>query len=491
MKKGILPLPELFSRASLDLFSLFSGFLVVLFLWGIVPAQDGLFAKDPPIRPWAENNWYWSYHGKPVILMGGSDDDNLFQWRKEDLIPQLDRIAAAGGNVARNTMSDRKDKGFEVSTYRLLKNGKYDLNQWNKEYWKRFERLLRESRKRGIIVQIEVWDRFDYSDIRGLKHWERSPYNPKNNINYTYEASGFAERYPEHPGANKQPFFFTTPRQRNNKVVLPYQQAYVNKLLKISLKYDNVLYCMDNETSGDEEWARYWATYIKQKAAEKGREVYVTEMWDDWNLRGAQHRRTFDHPGTYDFVDVSQNTHLSGDKNWNNFLYVRQYLVPHPRPINTTKIYGSDKGHYGTAQEAVERFWCHLLAGGASVRFHRPPTGLGIDDQAAACLQAARKAGSLAPFQTLHPANELLGDRQEEEVYLAADPGRAYMVYFPKGGEVTLDLSAMPGKLKVYWINIDSGAWDVIGGLDGGGKRVLRPPSRGNRVAVILADPGR
>ena len=69
-------------------------------------------SEKPPLQPWPENPWYWSWQGKPVLLVGGSDDDNLFQWPEADLIRQLDRLAAAGGNVIRNTMSDRRDKGF-------------------------------------------------------------------------------------------------------------------------------------------------------------------------------------------------------------------------------------------------------------------------------------------------------------------------------------------------------------------------------------------
>ena len=64
------------------------------------------------IGPWNENPWYWSHKDTPVLLLGGSDDDNLFQWPRQELVKQLDRIVAAGGNVIRNTMSDRKDQGF-------------------------------------------------------------------------------------------------------------------------------------------------------------------------------------------------------------------------------------------------------------------------------------------------------------------------------------------------------------------------------------------
>ena len=109
------------------------------------------------LAPSVENPWYWSYQGETVLLLGGSDDDNLFQWPEQELVSQLNRLQAAGGNVIRNTMSDRNDKGFEVYPFKQLDSGKYDLNQWNEEYWTRFERLLRETSGRNIVVQIEIW----------------------------------------------------------------------------------------------------------------------------------------------------------------------------------------------------------------------------------------------------------------------------------------------------------------------------------------------
>ncbi len=158
-------------------------------------------AADNPnrIQPWSTNPWYWQFKGQPVLLIGGSKDDNLFQI--PDLKEHLDTIHATGGNYIRNTMSDRNDKGFEVYPFLRLPDGRYDLERWNGEYWGRFENMLRWTAERDIIVQIEIWDRFDYS----TRNWGPHPYNPKNNINYTYEQSGFAEHYPDHPGQNKQP----------------------------------------------------------------------------------------------------------------------------------------------------------------------------------------------------------------------------------------------------------------------------------------------
>jgi predicted SnoaL-like aldol condensation-catalyzing enzyme len=456
-----------------------------LLLW--LAGSSAASAAEPVLKPWSENPWYWSYRGEPVLLLGGSDDDNLFQWPEDQLVAQLDRLAEAGGNVIRNTMSDRQDKGFETYPYRQRRDGKYNLDLPDEDYWGRFEQMLRETSKRDIIVQIEVWDRFDYTDSRGAGHWQRHPYNPANNVNYTYEESGFAREYPDHPGANKQPFFFTTPGQQNNKVVLPYQQQFVRKLLEHSLKYDHVLYCIDNETKGEEEWGRYWAQFIKEEAAKQDRVVQVTEMWDDWDLTAERHKRTFDHPELYDYVDVSQNNHNKGQKHWDNFLHVRKYLAEKPRPMNTTKTYGADGNKFGHSdQDAIERFWRHLLAGAASIRFHRPDSGLGLNDKAVACLRAARKLESKIPLWTVKPFDQLLSNRDANEAYVATDGKSAFAAYFPDGGEVELDLSGSDRSLTAHWIDIDSGEWGPTREISGGATTSLSPPDDGNWAAAIV-----
>jgi len=48
------------------------------------------------IRPWTEDARYWQYRGAPVLLVGGSREDNLFQI--PDLQEQLDLLASVGGN---------------------------------------------------------------------------------------------------------------------------------------------------------------------------------------------------------------------------------------------------------------------------------------------------------------------------------------------------------------------------------------------------------
>jgi hypothetical protein len=369
-----------------------------------------------------------------------------------------------------------------VYPFKQLLDGTYDLDQWNDEYWRRFENLLRWTAERDIIVQIEVWDRFDYS----TKNWEPHPYNPKNNVNYTYAQSGFAEHYPDHPGRNKQPFFFTTPKQRNNTVVLKYQQRFVEKMLSYSLRHDHVLYCMDNETSAQEAWGAYWADFIKQRAKQAGKQVCVTEMWDAWDLKADEHRRTFDHPERYDFCDVSQNNQKKGQEHWDNFQWVRQRIASRPRPLNTTKTYGADGGRYGNNRDGLERWWRHLIGGAASARFHRPDSGLGLSAPAQAALRTARKLETLLKLWDVEPANHLLSDRAVNEAYLAARPGQAYALYFTDGGAVGLDLKDAPGPFEVRWIDIATGEWGKRESLDGGRVVPVAAPGQGHWVAAIV-----
>lgn len=429
------------------------------------------------IAPWNENPRYWVYRGEPMLLVGGSDDDNLFQWSGDALIAQLDRLKQAGGNVVRNTMSDRRDKGFEVYPYLRLPSGRYDLNQWNPEYWQRFERFLQETARRDIVVQIELWDRFDFSDHGKIKHWQSHPYNPKNNVNYSYWLSGFAPAYYDHPGKNRQPFFFTTPEQRNNRLVLDYQQRFIDKVLEYSLQYPHVLYCIDNETAAEPAWSSYWVKYVKARADARGKKVHVTEMLDDKSMSKDVHGRTLDHPELYDFIEVSQNNHSNGRTHWNNLLAFRAHLQASPRPMNAIKVYGADGNAFGHSdQQAIERFWRNVLGGAALVRFHRPGSGLGLNDKAVNAVRAVRKLEEKVALWTLESLPS--GDEAAPVYYEARRPGLR-VLYFP---DIVRNSGPMIPACEVTWLNLDQAEWRPGPECS---RAALLPPDTGNWMAVV------
>ena len=135
------------------------------------------------IRPYAMNPFYWQYKGKPVLPIGASGTDNLFQWTGTQLTHHLDLLKYVGGNYVRNTMHARlnhSEVGTKFGYQQAFKKvgDLYDLDQWNEEYWNRFETFLRETHKREIFVQNEFWDYWAHCNER----WDEHPFNPKNNI---------------------------------------------------------------------------------------------------------------------------------------------------------------------------------------------------------------------------------------------------------------------------------------------------------------------
>ena len=215
-----------------------------------------------PIQPYQSNPWYWEYKGEPVMLIGGSDDDNLFQ--HPELKEHLDLMKSVGGNYIRNTMSSRDEE--DVQAFKRIEEGKYDLEQWNEEYWQKFQNLLDWTAERNIFVQIEIWDKWDMAP----DNWNESPWYPDNNVNYSWQDTKLKSEYKEfHLEAND--FFFSVPGLNNDENVLRFQKMFVDKMLSYSLSYDHVLYAIDNELHGtfSPEWSLYWARYIQRKTLEK------------------------------------------------------------------------------------------------------------------------------------------------------------------------------------------------------------------------------
>ena len=463
-----------------------------------LPAED---KNADRIKPYDKNPRYWQYQGQPVMLLGGSKTDHIFLL--DDLETHLDEMQAVGANYVRNTMSQREGK--DLKPHKLLTDGNFDLDQWNQEYWQRFEDMLKWTAEREIFVQIEVWDRFDYTDARELNYWQISPWRPANNVNYTAEQTGLADQYTRHPSQDQHPFFHTIPGMprydKKLELIRTYQEAFVAKMLSYSLDYGHVLYCMDNETSTPAEWGQYWIGFIKTKAAEKGVTVCTTDMFDDaFEAEGAEHTPIiFNDAEHYMFADISQvNSRNYDETHWESLQWLLRQVNTHPRPSNHTKIYGSGYKSFGTGgpEDGVERFWRNILGGSASARFHRPDSGNGLNDFAKGSIKAARILESLIKFWDITPQMDLVSNRESNEAYLAAKPGDSYALYFTNGGAVGLDLSGAAGSFDVTWISVSMGIptqTSAAGGyrpmkktIEGGGVVTISAPYKGGWVAAIV-----
>lgn len=441
------------------------------------------------VKPYAINPKYWQYKGKPVLLLGGSKTDHLFL--AENLREHLDEMVGIGANYVRNTMSQRE--GLDLKPYKRLFDVKFDLNQWNDVYWQKFADFLKWTYERDIIVQIEVWDRFDYSQ----KIWQHSPWRPENNINYSNEESGFADTYPEYAWRDLQPFFHTVPGmpkyRLNLDMIRKYQEKFVDKMLSYSLNYSHVLYCMNNETSTPAEWGKYWINYINEKANAIDVNVFCTDMFDGFFKPQSCSRclKAIKETDIYTFLDVSQNNSRNfNESHWETLQWIIQKRDKFClRPINNTKIYGGGNSSWGSGSndDGIERFCRNIIGGCAASRHHGPPSGNGLNDKAKASIKSVRQVERYVKFWEVKPRMDLLSDREEDEVYVSAKEGEKYILYFTDGGDVKLDLNRYKQTYEIKWININTGKLGPESTLKGGNIVSIATPYQGSWFAILIS----
>ena len=218
---------------------------------------------------------YWEFDGQRTLLLGGwnhghnpfidhdtdNDKDNQGVSTVEQMTDALDQLHAAGGNLLRCVLDPGMAAGIQGFDFCARSDSQYDLEEMTGPFWVRLETFIAEARKRNIVVQIELWDRFDWID-GSWGSWPVSPWNPKNNTNYTTETAGLATSYRSyrgHPfsqGVPGHPEYEKAARSRKKQydLVRGFQDKFVDRLLSVTLRYDNVLYCVDNENRALPDW---------------------------------------------------------------------------------------------------------------------------------------------------------------------------------------------------------------------------------------------
>ena len=479
------------------------------------------------IQPYSQNPSYWQYNGRPILLLGGSDRDNIFQWTGDGtkLTDHLDLLKNCGGNYIRCTMSSRAytSDGYrwDLLPYPFAKvDGKYDLRQWNEEYWHKLRAFLRETKKRGIMVQLEFWDRWNESgDSRNARlGWYDSPWNPNNNSTYDWADSPLLS-----PGKTDFYNIFHYAAVKKDPVLLPLQERFVEKVIDevIDNRNDHVLFQVDNESGiGDEtlEPDPYWARFARQYAASKDAgdifvcssrrfhwpTPYQATTFQDW---GNPEVRVPLVNAAFNFSDISQNNGVSGQRQYDNILWYRSRVLAHgARPINHVKCYHFNwpiGGSFGrdrmspTDAEAGAKFWRAVFAGAASIRFHRhTPTrpaglreGFGLAPEGQRHLRSMREFVDAVHVFRMNPRNDLLSQRVTNEAYCLAEPGRQYAIFFTGEGDGRAQIELAPSKrsFELRWLDIATSCWGQGATVSSPGDYVLKAPGSGHWVAVLTA----
>ncbi len=213
--------------------------------------------SDGPIRLHPENPRYFSWRGKPRVLIGASESYCAVANSAFDYRTYLDTIAADGSNLTRlmtgilvegsqgrSSMGVPKGKLLppwkrsDIPGYAGGGN-KFDLTRWDPAYFERLRDFVAEAGKRGIVVNLVI-----FSPLFNETHWRLSPFNPANNVNGIDAAllpHGIAS-LDRHGG------------------LLPFQEALVGKLVIELRPFDNVIYELNYTRAMDHmtlEWERH------------------------------------------------------------------------------------------------------------------------------------------------------------------------------------------------------------------------------------------
>jgi hypothetical protein len=226
---------------------------VTIFL--ISCSSGGAIKKHP------DNPHYFMYKGKPLVLITTDQHYGAVINLDFDYIPFLDRLREFGMNLTRiypggyiemkdqytrgNPLGPAPDryilpwkKSDEPGADEHLGRYKYDLNQWDDNYFKRLKDFVYQASVRNIIVEIAFFNGM-YDD-----RWMAQPLFHTNNI----QEVGTCDF--------KQ---FTT---LADKKLVRYQADYVKKIASELYKFDNLIYDISDEPEMQHRESRDWNSML-------------------------------------------------------------------------------------------------------------------------------------------------------------------------------------------------------------------------------------
>jgi hypothetical protein len=203
-------------------------------------SQNGPISLDP------DNPHYFTWKGKPLVLITTDQHYGAVINLDFDYIPFLDRLYEYGMNLTRiypggyieikdmytkgNPLGPAPDrfilpwkKSAEPGANPALGKFKYDLDQWDPEYFSRLKDFVSQASKRNIIVEIAFFNGM-YDD-----RWQMQALYHTNNLQ----------------GVGKGEFqLFTT---LADPELAGYQAAYVKKIASELSDFDNIIYDISDE----------------------------------------------------------------------------------------------------------------------------------------------------------------------------------------------------------------------------------------------------
>ena len=452
-------------------------------------AVPGQACAGEPLRVHPDNPLYFSNgEGRAVLLVGAHTWNSLVDMGEADppeafdFSAYLDYLEKQHHNFIRlwtwdSTVWDTRANGpwgkdfvHHAAPLPWLRTGpgkaldgkpKFDLTKLNPTYFERLGKRVATAGERGIYVSVMLFEGW------GMMHGNRRPASN----------SGWAWRgHPFHPANNVNGVMagvstdsLTGPvHSRNDLAANELQATYIRRVVDTVNDFDNVLYEVINE-GGEPKWDWWVVETIRdrERTMAKQHPVGITGHGAerlagmlaspaDWISPGRRDGFAED-PPAWDGRKVSL---LDTDHVWGiggNLPWVWKSFLRGHNPLFMDPYDGA------------------VLGRPFDPKFDPVRRGLGDVRRFAEKLELARMLprGDLASTQ-----------------YCLANPtaqGGEYLLYLPKGGRVTVDLSASPGELALEWFDPDTSSTTKGDRTRGGAPRQFEAPFPGHAVLHIAA----
>ncbi|MEO5714019.1 MAG: cellulase family glycosylhydrolase [Luteolibacter sp.] len=201
-----------------------------------------------PIRVHPDNPRIFEFNGEPVVLKTLGEYYGSVINQGFNYTPYLNTLSQEGMNLTRvllvgfhvdsgdlNDSSNPSAANFLQPWPRkpsagnaLDGGGKWDLSAWNEAYFTRLRAYVQACSDRGIVVELSL-----FSTIYYTGQWDRSPFNPVNNVQGIGPNNGLNSRYDAMRPVNAS--------------LYAAQQAAVRRIVREVNSYNNVYFEIQNE----------------------------------------------------------------------------------------------------------------------------------------------------------------------------------------------------------------------------------------------------
>lgn len=440
-----------------------------------------------PIQLHPDNPHYFLYQGKATVLVTSAEHYGALLNLDFDYETYLKTLAAEGMNYTRiftGTYFEIPGESFSIQNNTLAPlegrvitpwqqvtddsgQAKYDLTQWNPEYFDRLADFVKLAETLGVIVEVTF-----FSSIYRDEHWDISPQNPENNVNISHAID------------RKEA------QTLNNGELLQYQEAMVRKLVLELNDFDNIFFEIQNEPWADRAVAVY--NIVNKEDLNPGDWTFKADFADQASLDW--HDRLID--AIVEEESRLEKKHLIA-QNYTNFKAPIPYVNEHVSIINFhyawpeaavwnyhyNKVIGFDEsGFAGSGDQVYQRqAWRFMFSGGGLFNNLDYSFYVGAEDGTGE--NSAPGGGSAELRKQLKLLSDFLHSFELEKLqvdkstvlrspglipYVLSDKQDNYAIYLRAIGteRAELDLDTGTGSFQVVSLDPLAGSYSELGILE-------------------------